>query len=63
MAKITRTKLRIQFTGYFVAVMSQGRHIMDTLDIAPKASALAVTRNGAAPSIPMADEVIEYTGQ
>ena len=50
------------FTGYFVAAMSQGRHIKDTLDIASRASALAVTRNGAAPSIPSADEVIEYHG-
>lgn len=49
-------------TGYFVAAMSQGRHIKDTLDIASRASALAVTRNGAAPSIPMVDEVIEYHG-
>ncbi|MGN8774732.1 ribokinase [Candidatus Weimeria sp. HCP3S3_B5] len=48
------------FTGYFVAAISQGRHIKDTLDIASRASALAVTRNGAAPSIPSADEVIEY---
>lgn len=48
------------FTGYFVAEMAHGRELKDTLDIAAKAAAIAVTRNGAVPSIPTFDEVVDF---
>ena len=45
------------FTGYFVAARSAGRPVAEALDLASRASALAVTRAGAVPSIPTIDEV------
>ncbi len=45
------------FTGYFVAGISNGHSIEDTLRTASCASALAVSCHGAAPSIPNAQEV------
>lgn len=44
------------FTGYFVAFMNNG--IKNALEIASKASSIAVSREGAAQSIPMRSEVI-----
>lgn len=46
------------FTGYFVAARSAGRPVAEALDLASRASALAVTRAGAVPSIPTIDEVL-----
>ena len=46
------------FTGYFVAARSAGRPVAEALDLAARASALAVTRAGAVPSIPTIDEVL-----
>lgn len=45
------------FTGYFIAGILQQKSIQDALCFASKASSIAVTRAGAAPSIPWADEV------
>lgn len=45
------------YTGYFAAGLASGMDIPDILKIATGASALSVTKNGAAPSIPIADEV------
>lgn len=45
------------FTGYFIASMIEGRSIPEALKIAAKASSIAVSRPGAAPSIPYAEEV------
>ncbi len=45
------------FTGYFLAQVSKGKTVAQALECASKASALAVTRAGAAPSIPMMQEV------
>lgn len=45
------------FTGYLLAGLMSGRPAAESLDIAAKASAIAVSRVGAAPSIPEACEV------
>lgn len=46
------------FTGYFIASMIQGQPPQECLAMAAKASAIAVSRAGAAPSIPQRDEVM-----
>lgn len=45
------------FTGYFLACMLEGLPVATALKTASKASAIAVTRKGASPSIPMRAEV------
>ena len=47
------------FTGYFLAGLSEGMSIPDTLRMSAKASSIAVTRPGAVPSIPLRSEVME----
>ena len=47
------------FTGYFVAELSLGNGCGDSLKIASAAAAVAVSRKGAAPSIPKRKEVLE----
>lgn len=47
------------FTGYFLAGMVEGMSIEDTLKMSAKASSIAVTRQGAVPSIPYRNEVEE----
>lgn len=47
------------FTGYFVAGIAKDVDFCENLKIASIASAIAVSRKGAAPSIPAADEVFE----
>ena len=46
------------FTGYFIAGMVEGKSPKECLDLAAKASSIAVTRQGAAPSIPYRNEVM-----
>ena len=46
------------FTGYFLSEVSQGTDYERVLKIATAASAIAVSRSGAAPSIPCKDEVL-----
>ena len=46
------------FTGYFVAELSRGTQYPEILKIASAASAVAVSRKGAAPSIPDKSEVL-----
>ncbi len=46
------------FTGYFLSEVSQGTDYESVLKIATAASAIAVSRSGAAPSIPLKDEVM-----
>lgn len=48
------------FTGYFVAGLFRGEDIKDVLKNASIAAALAVSRKGAAISIPMLAEVLEH---
>ena len=45
------------FTGYFLAGLIEGLPIPQVLERSAKASSIAVTRNGAVPSIPYRDEV------
>lgn len=45
------------FTGYFLAGMIEGMPVQDILCMASKASSIAVTRQGAVPSIPYRKEV------
>lgn len=47
------------FTGYFVAGVAAGAPMEETLRLASCASALAVTKKGAAPSIPLREQVLE----
>ena len=51
------------FTGYFVSALDAGRSIPDALRSAAAASAIAVTRPGAAPSVPFAQEVEAFLAQ
>lgn len=45
------------FTGFFISVLLETGNPQEALDTAAKASALAVSRKGAAPSIPVMEEV------
>lgn len=47
------------FTGYFLAGLIEGMPIPDILKMSAKASSIAVTREGAVPSIPYRKEVME----
>lgn len=46
------------FTGYFIGQMAQGKDVVEAVDLAQKAAAIAVTRKGAAQSIPLLEEVL-----
>lgn len=48
------------FTGYFLAGVTRNLSIPQSLELASKASSIAVTRHGAAPSIPFLWEVEQY---
>ena len=48
------------FTGYYLAERLQGSGINESLAIAAQASAIAVSRKGAAPSIPLKEEVLNF---
>lgn len=48
------------FTGYFLAGLSNGMEMRNVLKMACAASAIAVTRSGAAPSIPDMAEVMDF---
>ncbi len=51
------------FTGYFFSALMQGKAPMRALQIATAASAIAVSRKGAAPSIPTASEVADLLAE
>lgn len=46
------------FTGYFAAGLARGLGAKENLELASKASSLAVSKKGASPSIPTLDEVL-----
>lgn len=48
------------FTGYFLGTLFQGGSAQEAMDRAAKASAIAVTRKGASPSIPTLEEVLAF---
>lgn len=45
------------FVGYFLAAVTSGKTERDAMDFAARASAVAVTRLGAAVAIPTMDEI------
>lgn len=45
------------FTGYFIASLASGKDVATSLNLAAKASSITVSRQGAATSIPLLDEV------
>lgn len=45
------------FTGYFLAGLLEGMPVPEVLRMSAKAASIAVTREGAAPSIPCRAEV------
>lgn len=47
------------FCGYFISGLVEGREIQDILQISSMASSIAVSRRGAAPSIPKRGEVLQ----
>ena len=47
------------FTGYFIASVMDGLSVPEGLKLAAKASSIAVSRKGAADSIPFREEVTE----
>lgn len=51
------------FTGFFIGGILRGLTVKETMDMASKAAAIAVTRMGAAPSIPDIQEVQDYKQQ
>lgn len=59
-APVDTTAAGDTFTGYFIALKTQGESNLRAAEIASKAAGIAVTKQGAAPSIPTRDEVIEY---
>lgn len=50
------------FTGFFISTLLRGGTPAQALDTASRASAIAVSRKGAAPSIPTWDEVERFRG-
>lgn len=50
------------FTGFFIGGLCQGMEAQEALNWASKASAIAVTRPGASPSIPLKEEVDQFQG-
>lgn len=49
------------FTGFFIGGLLKGLDVKDAMDQASKAAAIAVTRQGAAPSIPTLSEVEAFS--
>ncbi len=48
------------YVGALITMLSQGKNIKDAMDFASKASALAVTKNGAQQSIPYLQDVLDF---
>lgn len=51
------------FTGFYIASVIEGKTPAEALRIAAQASAIAVTRPGAVPSIPSMEEVMSALGE
>ena len=51
------------FTGYFLTGLLDGMPVPEILKMSAKASSIAVTREGAVPSIPYRSEVLEALGE
>ena len=48
------------YTGFFIAGLTEGRPLSESMDRASRAAALAVTRAGAADSIPTESELERF---
>ena len=48
------------FTGFFIGGIMNGLTVNEAMDQASRAAAVAVTRQGAAPSIPLLEEVKQF---
>ena len=48
------------FTGFFIGSIAKGLSLKEAMQMAAKASAIAVSRQGAAPSIPELNEVYDF---
>lgn len=62
-ATVDTTAAGDTFTGYYMAGRLQGESVKEALDMASRASAIAVSQKGAAPSIPKRDEVLHFTAE
>lgn len=49
------------FTGYFISSIIGGLSVKEGMELAAKAAAIAVSRSGAAPSIPRREEVLRFS--
>jgi ribokinase len=58
-AALDTTSAGDTFTGYFLAARAKGNRVKEALQVASKASAITVSRQGAMQSIPFAREVFE----
>ena len=50
------------FTGFFLAAVAEGQSPAAAMDLASRAAAIAVSRPGAAPSIPTRAEAEAFRG-
>lgn len=62
-ATVDTTAAGDTFIGYYMAGRLQGESVKEALDMAARASAIAVSKKGAAPSIPKRDEVLHFTAE
>jgi ribokinase len=62
-ATVDTTAAGDTFLGYYMAGRLQGESVKEALDMAARASAIAVSQKGAAPSIPKRDEVLHFTAE
>lgn len=62
-ATVDTTAAGDTFLGYYMAERLQGESVKEALDMASRASAIAVSKKGAAPSIPKRDEVLHFTAE
>ena len=51
------------FTGYVLAALDEGRPMPDAIRLATRASALKVTRHGAADAVPTREEALAFEGE
>lgn len=51
------------FTGYYLACRLRGLSVKESLDLSARASAIAISKRGAAQSIPQREEVLQFAGK
>ncbi|MCI9331242.1 MAG: hypothetical protein HFG05_03605 [Oscillibacter sp.] len=60
---VDTTAARDTYTGFFLSGVLGGRSVTWAMEYASTAAAIAVTRLGAAPSIPLREEVLAGMGR